>query len=333
VGCLTAFSASGVDSPREKLEFPSAALPSAGVFRFGRLTASVRSNDATFAWRFGRIFHDCREQDAFAGASSELAVFVPREGEHVVARISGHQKLDAEVSQALLPGVAISSCGDRIVIAKRAAWPIFLSHYFVHHVMALQTDVLFLHGATVDVGGRGLFLGGGKGAGKSTLALALGARGHCILGDEVAAIQAADLECLPFRRAVSIREGPQARAVQDFLAKWGAEPEQLADGTTRRRVPISEIFPESRPRGVKLDTAVFLRGFGGRQEVEPLEFAPRHAEWLGPLFATFASRPAGLAAIDLIRLFSRTRCYRVMVAGGPEQTAECIEAIVEGKWG
>jgi hypothetical protein len=53
--------------------------------------------------------------------------------------------------------------------------------------------------------------------------------------------------------------------------------------------------------------------------------------WVGPLLATFSNRAAGLAALDLMRLFSRLRCYRVTIAGEPGTMAECLEPIAEDR--
>jgi hypothetical protein len=306
-------------------------LPLAGLFRFGRLTASVHTNDASFARRFQRIFHDCRETGSPGTPASVLHVRVGCAGEPVEAWIAGHRELAIDVSERLLPGVAIECHGERLRVAAEAAWPIFLAHYFVHHVMALQRDVLFLHGAAIDVRGRGLLLVGEKGAGKSTLALALGSRGHPVLGDEVAAILASDGTCLPFRRAVSIRDGPQAAPIRAALEKETPEVERLPDGTIRRRMALSQLFPGAAPGPVVLEAAVFLRGFGERREVERFEFSARHVGWVGPLLATFSNRAAGLAALDLMRLFSRLRCYRVTIAGEPGTMAECLEPIAEDR--
>jgi len=332
VGGLTAPAFPGLQSPGLPYEFPFSSLPSAGVFRFGRLTASVRSNDAVFSHRFLRIFQDCRVPGPGSQGSNELAVYVPEDGSDVVARISGHGKLDSSAVQALLPGIEVRAEDDRLIVPKSAAWQVFLAHYFVHDLLARQQDLFFLHGATVAVGQYGLFIGGEKGAGKSTLSLALGARGHAILGDEVAAIAGEDLECLPFRRAVSIREGLQAGVVQARIARGETEVETLPDGTTRRRIAITDLFPQSEPAAVRLEAAVFLSGFGERCSIEPFDFSPWHAHRVGPLLSTFSSRPAGLAAIGLMRLFSRVRCYKVTIAGNPDDMAAELEAIAEGGW-
>ena len=62
---------------------------------------------------------------------------------------------------------------------------------------------------------------GPKGAGKSTLALALAARGHALLGDEHACYLPATGELLPFRRPVGIKPGPRAAAVESALLAPG----------------------------------------------------------------------------------------------------------------
>jgi len=332
VGGLTQTLFPEAQSSGEKQSRPLPVLPSAGLFRFGRLTASVRTNDASFARRFERIFADCREPDPAAVPASELRVQVGSPGRSIEASIAGHRELAAEVAARLVPGVPIACRGERLSVPGTAAWPIFLAHYFVHHVMAMQEDVIFLHGATIDVRGSGLFLAGEKGAGKSTLALALGARGHAVLGDEVAAIHAGHYTCLPFRRAVSVREGPQAPAVLAALEGAGSELEHLPDGTTRRRISLSRLFPGPAPRAVCLRAAVFLRGFDSAPAIERFDFGSRHAGWVGPLLATFSSRMAGHAAIELVRLFSRLRCYRVTIAGGPQEMARCLETIAEDRW-
>lgn len=327
VGSLTSRLASEVEPSVEQHAIPTA-LPLAGRFRFGRLTTSIRTNDATFARRFVRIFHDCRIDEP-GEAATELTVYVPPTGESVFARISGHDQLDEETARALLPGGGVRAFGDCLAVPRSGAWPMFFAHYFVHHVMALHRDVLFLHAATIDVGGRGVCLCGDKGAGKSTLAMALGARGHPVLGDEVAAVAIGRYECLPFRRAVSIREGPQAPGVRAFLDREPRDMERLPDGTTRWRIPLSTIFPDAKAGPVPLDTAIFLRGFGAQTQAEAIEFSSENAAWLGPLHATFRGRPTGLAAIEIARLFSRVRCYRVTISGAPAEMAERIEKLVE----
>jgi hypothetical protein len=59
-------------------------------------------------------------------------------------------------------------------------------------ILLFQRGLSVLHGSAVDIDGRGVAFIGGKGAGKSTIAAALAARGHKVLTDDVIAIKAND---------------------------------------------------------------------------------------------------------------------------------------------
>ena len=61
-------------------------------------------------------------------------------------------------------------------------------------VLLHRRGVLVLHGAAIDVGGRAVVLLGEKGAGKSTTAATLLARGHRLLADDLVAVDARSLE-------------------------------------------------------------------------------------------------------------------------------------------
>lgn len=320
-------------TPGAALERDFEALPPAGLFRFGRLSAGLRTNDRAFAARFARIFGDCREPDPTRASACQLDVLVPSDGRHVRARLSGHERLDDAAVAALIPGVDVTMRGGAVWVPREAPWPIFVAHYFVHHVLARQHDMAFLHAATVEVRGNGLLLMGSKGAGKSTLALALGARGHAVLGDEVAAIGLDDGVCHPFRRAVAIRAGPQSKAVTERVARVGADPETMPDGTSRVRVLLSELFPGDDPGPAPLRAVVFLQGLQpGPASAKRVAFSLCEARWLGPLRASFADRPAGSEALRLVRLFAPVRCYKVWLGGTPDEAAGVLEAIGEGRW-
>jgi serine kinase of HPr protein (carbohydrate metabolism regulator) len=55
--------------------------------------------------------------------------------------------------------------------------------------------------------GQGLLLVGPKGSGKTTISLALAARGHDFLGDEMAGVRIGSLELVPVRRSLAVRDG------------------------------------------------------------------------------------------------------------------------------
>ena len=125
--------------------------------------------------------------------------------------------------------------------------------------MTLQPHLLFAHGATLALGAerRGLFLTGPSGAGKTTLSLALAARGHDLLGDDIAAIEG-DGGPSPTLRPV--RRTPLTRPVAP-RPFW--DPEHQAPRAYR---PL----PRDAPAPAALSVAVFLLGPGERTRATPM---------------------------------------------------------------
>jgi len=333
----------------------------ARCFRFGRRVASVATDNAGFRHRFLEFFRDCLELTHDASPPCDtigmrLSDFGREDA--VLAEICGHDyALDPSVIEGLLTQTRLVAAGDRlhpqwrvfayanepscpvlasrpgrIVISKRMPWQMLAAHYFLYHVMRSQQDMVFLHGASVAIGKRGVFLGGAKGAGKSTVSLALAARGHGFLGDEVAAIHAQTGVLMPFRRAVSMRAGPQARAVSEYVSSRRPAHETLPDGTVRIRMSMSEIFPQAAPREVPLTDAILFCGFAASPRIERFSLSRRDMGLLGTLPATTAAPGAASKLLDLINVFSRTRCYKVVVGGTPDEMADVVERIVEGRW-
>jgi len=319
----------------------------------------VASDDAGFRERFLSFFRDCQEPPRCVQSRTALRLNVARSARcgSVRAEISEHgDDFDPAVIEMLIPEtrlapvkgappgwrayalrndpkrVVLAARGGCLAISERLPWQMLAAHYFLYHVMRLQPEMVFLHGASVVIGGRGIFIGGAKGAGKSTLALALAARGHGFLGDEVAAIEEATGVAHPFRRAVSVRAGPQGARVEALLAERQLRTETLPDGTTRMRMSMSEIFPEALAPQAGLADAVLLCGTAPRPRVSRCELSQRDLHLAGALPATFAGWPAGARALGLLKLFARVRCYKVAVGGTPDEMADLIEEIAEGRW-
>jgi hypothetical protein len=80
------------------------------------------------------------------------------------------------------------------------------NHELMHGVMLGRPDLYFVHAAVVELGGRGLVLPGLSQAGKSTLALALLARGARYLSDELLAYEPRRKLAHAFPRAPKIRD-------------------------------------------------------------------------------------------------------------------------------
>lgn len=336
---------------------PAFFLPDS-FLRFGSLEAVVRTDDAQFRERFHRVFQDCIAPGGTDGARRvELEVRAADHTQPVSARISGHEGagaasvlarifpelvlVDAGVDRASgwriaaragYPEPVAAFSGERLLIDRALPWQIVLAHYFIDHLMRLQPEWAFFHAATLAIGEEGVLLSGNKGAGKSTLALALAARGHGFLGDEIAAIHLETGAIAPFPRAVSIRAGPQAREVQDYIGRVACEREQLADGTERIRMPVSRIFPRAAPRAVTLGHAFFLEPRAPAAHARAFDFSASDLCLVGPLHATLPAGSGGTQVVRFLRVFGGVRCFRLSPGGTPDDTAELIERIVEGKW-
>src|SRR5207244_11314158 len=115
-------------------------------------------------------------------------------------------------------------------------------------VIHLLPDLRFFHAAALAIGREGALIAGERAAGKSTLSMALAARGHDFFGDEIAAVRTETFQLAPFRRAVSVREGPQAPAVEKRLAEKCCFTETFPDGTARSRARDCELLPASDAR-------------------------------------------------------------------------------------
>ena len=170
---------------------------------------------------------------------------------------------------------------------------------------------------------------GAKGSGKTTLSLALAARGHGFLGDEVAAVDSKAWEVIPLRRAVSVRQGPASRPVAERLGELKPALEPFPDGSTRVRAHVRDLFPRSQADPAPLRCIFFLGKPGPRAGLR--EIAPRASDLarLTPLAGTLWRRESGYHLSKLLQLVSRSRCF-TLDPGDPDETEALIERAVEG---
>jgi hypothetical protein len=225
-------------------------------------------------------------------------------------------------------GSTVALSGNQLLFRRSDPWRALVGSTAVSRLIRLQRRMLFFHAASVGVAGSGVLLVGPKGAGKTTLSLALAARGHEFLGDEIAGIRLGSNELVPVRRSLAIRAGPRAVAVTDALTQVAAPVEVYPDGSERLRAQAAELFPGSRANSLPLGAIVFLRGFEPTPRVERLESCRELLGELTPMGATLWGMPPGRRAFDMSSILAKSRCYQ-MVLGAPEDSAEAIEQMME----
>jgi hypothetical protein len=217
------------------------------------------------------------------------------------------------------------------LVDRQQVWQPFIANYAVNRVLRLQRELLFFHAASVGIERRGAMIVGPKTSGKTTTAMALAARGHNFLGDEMAVVHRTSKAMLPFRRAVSIRTGPCARRVGEHLARRQYPKEKFPDGRERTLVNMGSMFPEAGASPATLSCVFFLRQFVEHPVAEPLAFGIEHFRMLSPLACSMWGRPVGAVMMDLSRLLRGIRCY-VLDPGQPEDTAHLVEQITSGRY-
>ena len=222
-------------------------------------------------------------------------------------------------------GVLVS--GDRLLVHQATPWQALVGSVAMSRLFRLQRKLLFLHAGSVGIRGQGVLLMGPKGAGKTTLSLALAARGHAFLGDEIAGVRLDSMELVPVRRSLAVRDGPRAAAVGVALDREQAPYEPFPDGTSRRRAFAGQLFGEPA-NALPLRRLVFLRGKGPAARLEP---APAGRELLGrltPLGASMWGRPPVHAMRDLLRLVTAVPAF-MLELGPPEATADLLAESLE----
>ena len=230
------------------------------------------------------------------------------------------------VRMQTLDSAALMVLNQHEALADRATvWQSLIANFAINRVMRLQRRSVFMHAASVVVGGSGIILTGPKGAGKTTLSLALAARGHGFLGDEIAALRLADGVLLPFRRATSIRPGIKALQVEKQLGANAYPVERFPDGGERLRVSAGALFPQAAATPAPLRALFFLRRIAARPAVERFSFGLANIGLLQPVAASLWDA-AGARLMGVARLLREVPCYH-LDSGRPDETADLIEGL------
>lgn len=202
-------------------------------------------------------------------------------------------------------------------------WRTAVTLLLFHRLLQLRDDVIFFHAASVAVLGRGTLLVGPKGAGKSTVALALAARGHGFLGDETAGYLPATGEILPVRRPVGIKPGPRARAVAEALARLGRRPE--TDGILR--IDVETLLDVGPAATAPLRAVVFLGAFSAAPEARRISPGREEVALLQPFVGSLVNAARARRVFEMARLLAGTTVYRLS-PGDPDETARALEEVL-----
>lgn len=330
------------------------ASPDTEWYRFGDGLLGLQSEDDPLRDRFRTVFGECSVPEGSEGGLPQVVCRVSTTSEGLaIVHFDDPQPLDAAHFAVTLfadrayrveaegggwavvssgtdgPTTGVAFRGDVAVAPPSASWRPLVGNLAVNRVLRLQDDVLFLHAASAVVADKGLLLAGEKRAGKTTVSTSLAARGHGFLGDELSAVRLSTRRMLPFRRAISFREGPRSAAVSEALA---GDPrpvvEHYPDGEPRRRALPRDLFPDAPAPAADLGAVFFLRSFGKEARAEPFTPAAADAGLLSPFASSLWSVPNGLRSMRLGRLLAGSTCYHLDV-GSPDQTADLIEKIME----
>jgi hypothetical protein len=186
--------------------------------------------------------------------------------------------------------------------------------------------MLFFHAASVAVGDAGALFVGAKGSGKTTLSMALAARGAVFLGDEIAGVRPQTWELLPVRRAVSVRPGPKSLQVEELLRRRDYPLEKLPDGSVRLRAEAGQLFPVAGERAYPLRLIFFLRQFEDRPCAEQFQPGSVDMRLLTPLPCSLWGGPPSRRIMQVAGLLSKIKCH-YLYPGQADETAALVERI------
>jgi hypothetical protein len=227
---------------------------------------------------------------------------------------------DLEASRAGHAHVWTVSLGSQVVI-QRPSLGSALSYFeyeVCQRVIAQSSDWIVLHGATLSTPQGAAFISGASGAGKTTLALALGARGYRVGGDDLALLGTQTGEVRPMPRCFHLDQ----RSRRLLRATGLRIPAQAA---RHQFVTPTDLDPSTAPLPPIRLIVLLSSGQGREPQLIPLT----QAETVVRLRTEI--RWGQYPALDLLsalsRLTSGTTCYQ-LTRGELRRTADLVGSLL-----
>ncbi|MBI3792948.1 MAG: hypothetical protein HY275_18990 [Gemmatimonadetes bacterium] len=308
----------------------------------------MQSDDDALRARFALLFGECATDEA---TPETVRLTVARHGADMHVTLDGAPTGDlAEFVNATLPGhgwpmrvegryvqvtvapdtppILLPRDGRTMIAPVDASWRALAGNLAVSAAIARQPGLLFLHAASARIGDAACLACGPKRRGKTTLALALGIRGHGVYGDELAALRLGTGTLVAVRRALSVRDGPAAAGVTARVAEAATADEHDRDGERRTRAAMGRVVGARAPAEAPVRVLLLLRSFGPVAMATPAVAGPAVIAALTPLGASLWGRASGPFMLDLLRWLGRVRIFH-LDAGPPDETAALVERLME----
>lgn len=221
-----------------------------------------------------RIWMGAAPADAFPPGTTEEPWYVsPRLTAADEPTVVVHRRADGAFRLRYADGCEyhVDAAGTRVA----CAWPAHFTvedaaTYLLGPVLGLVLrlrGVPALHASAVEVGGAALALVGGAGAGKSTTAAALAARGHAVVADDVLALRGTESAVLAQPAYPHLRLWPD---IVPALYGPGAELPPLTPNWSKRLLRVDAAFhPDPLPLGAVYVLAPREEG-AGAPRLEPV---------------------------------------------------------------
>jgi hypothetical protein len=339
------------DPPALLRSFGSVSRSKCDWYRIGDVSLGIDSDDFALRRRFSKLYGECLlDNRADTGAWVHCRVQTAKGSRTHLVTFTGPGKIElmdlilqlfhdrgyVEFNEGTAGWRALSLAGrdyplliangDCALVDSTQPWQPLIANCALNLAMSALPDLLFFHAAAVVIGGAGVLLVGSKGAGKTTLSMALASRGHAFIGDEIVAVRVTTNELVPVRKAVSIRPGPRSRRVKQLLRHCSHTREEFPDGSTRMRAKALALFPAVVDRSFPLRCMFFLRQFEENPRIEKLLVGAADLQLLTPLAWRTPGASAAKRFMQVAKLVSNVKCYS-LYPGLPDEAAALVERI------